>query len=140
MIHAAVQRWEVSPPGFSFLRGLWIFLFLSIVLGMGYLWLQSRVMDTGWQLKAMEKRVPRLQEKIASLRVKLAYLQNPGTIKARIEESELELTASRPGQIVRIKDRAAESLPERPGNLVWRRRSREAGRIPGGDFIDRENP
>jgi len=86
MIHAAVQRWEVSPPGFSFLRGLWIFLFLSIVLGMGYLWLQSRVMDTGWQLKAVENSVPRLREKIVLLQVRLARLKNPRTIKARIGE------------------------------------------------------
>ncbi len=140
MIDAAVSRWEVSSPGSSFVRGLWIFLFLSIGLGMGYLWLQSRVMDAGWQLKAMEKRVPRLQEKIVLLRVKLAHLQNPGTIKARIEDSGLKLTASRPDQIIRIKDRAVESLPDRPENLVWRRRSREPERIPGGDFIDRENP
>jgi hypothetical protein len=140
MIHAAVQRWEVSPPGFSFLRGLWIFLFLSIVLGMGYLWLQSRVMDTGWQLKAVENSVPRLREKIVLLQVRLARLKNPRTIKARIEESGLALSSPEPGQIVRIRARAEESLPGYPGNLAWRRNIREPERIPGGDSIDREKP
>lgn len=139
MIDAAVQRWEVSSSGFSFLRGLWIFLLLSIGLGMGYLWLQSRVMDAGWQLKVLEKKVPRLREKIVLLRVNLAHLKNPRMIKARIEGSGLELTAPEPGQVVRVKDRASESLSGLPGNLAWRRRSRGPGRIPGGDF-DRKDP
>ena len=140
MIDAAISRWEVSSRGFSFLRGLWIFLLLSIGLGMGYLWLQSRVMDTSWQLKALEKNVPQLREKIVSLQVNLAHLKNPRMIKARIEESGLELTAPKPGQIVRIKGRTAESLADHPGNLAWRRSSREPGGSPGGDLIDRENP
>ena len=140
MIEAAVQRWEISTPGFSFLRGLWIFLILSVGLGMGYLWLQSRVMNAGWQLKAMEKEVPRLREKIVHLQVKLAHLQTPRVIKARIEESQLELTSPQADQIIRITDQMAGSLSDHPENLVWRRRGREPGMIPGGRFIDRENP
>ena len=140
MIEAAVQRWEVSAPGFSFLRGLWIFLIFSIGLGMGYLWLQSRVMDTGWQLKALEKEVPRLREKIVLLQIKLAHLQTPRVIKARIEESRLELMSPKADQVIRITGQMAGSLPDHPENFVWRRRGREPGMIPGGEFIDRENP
>jgi hypothetical protein len=102
MANSLIVAKNVQTSSFSFFRACWILLLTAFVLGMTYLWLQSRVMEASWKIKELEKEILQLQPVVSGLEVKLARLQTPAVIKAKLEAAGIEMDAPGPGNIVRI--------------------------------------
>lgn len=92
-----------STRGLAALIGrYWLAVLVGIILGMGYLWLHSRVVEYGWRIKELERSAAGLRERTSALSVEKARLENPAAIKARMEEFGIELDVPRPDQVVRL--------------------------------------
>lgn len=92
-----------DSDGFSFLKGLWALLAALILLGMGHLWLHSRVVNVSCEIKDHEEKLAYLRDRTDSLKSRLAQLQSPAVIKERLKEREMVLSVPPPERVVRVR-------------------------------------
>jgi hypothetical protein len=72
--------------------------------GVGYVWQQNQLLELGRQKAEKEKRLTTLRVQNSQLARRLAELQSPKALEARVQELNLGLNMAQPTQIVRLVD------------------------------------
>jgi cell division protein FtsL len=94
-------------------RVLLVVLPLGLLL-LGYTWVHLEVLDAGFEIRALERRLHELDRQERQLRLDAAYLASPQRVERRAVE-ELGMAPPRPDQVIFAGSVRSEAGPNAPG-------------------------
>ena len=88
-------------------RGLWMgrLVVVSVVvacLSLWFVWLKVQMVDLGYQIRDMEKKLSGAKKENQVLRMKISQMKSPGKIEAILRAKEMNLTATKSTQVVML--------------------------------------
>ena len=89
----------------KFARGAWVgrLVFVSIAvacLALWYVWVKVQMVDLGYQMRDLEKKLTNTKKENQVLRMKISQMKSPKNIEAMIRAKDMNLTATKNSQVI----------------------------------------